>query len=59
MGLSKEGYILPGFRIRREANHKLKRYLLDNNLGSVSKYIENAVINQMKKDGIISQDYKN
>lgn len=59
MGLEKVGYALPRFRIRNEANVKLKRYLLDNNLGSVSKYVENAVINQMKKDGIIGQDYKN
>lgn len=59
MSLEKNGYIRPGFRIRRDINDKLKMYLLKNDLGSVSKYVENAVLKELKKDGIISQDDKN
>lgn len=59
MALEKDGYVKPAFRIRKEFNEKLKEYLFYNKKGSISKYVENAVINQLKKDGIISQDDKN
>ena len=55
VALEKDGYVKPAFRIRKEFNEKLKEYLFYN----ISKYVENAVIKQLKEDGVISQDAEN
>lgn len=59
MSLEKEGYSRLFFRMGTKLKDKLRDYLWATGRQSLAKYIENALLEQMMRDGIIRSDDKN
>lgn len=58
MGLKKAGYSRLFFMMKTKTKDKLRDYLWATGRQSLSQYIENALLNQMMRDGIIRSDEK-
>ncbi len=54
----KSSDVRPYFTMSKNEKNILQTYLINNGLGPISTYIAKAVKNQMIRDGIISNNYK-